>query len=177
MAIKNVQSSTADSQAIQENQRRLDDERRQNNPMSNLSEAERTEMRSFMEQVRSQAEAGTLDAASLAESAPESFKNMVEERGSDLQSEIERMATHKPPQGPPPGPPPEGVEGRPGGPESAYSDDADASVESVNVLNAMEAGIAEADGSTRNVAAKDYDTLFEEFMNELAEEDKSKKIT
>jgi hypothetical protein len=164
MAVKSVESS--DSQSIQEQQRMMEDQRR-----NEMSEADKKEFMSFMEQVRSQYESGSLDTAALAETAPESFKKAVEARGVDLETAIQNLASRKPPSGPPPAGASGGeVEGS-ADVESIYSNVADESVSSVNTLKAMEAGISEADDDSTAGKADDtdYNALLDDLLSELEE--------
>lgn len=93
------------------------------NTISQLSEEEKTEMKTFHDEVMEAINNGTFDASELAKNAPELLVKLSEETGIDLEQMIGNMAAG--PQaanGAPPPPPMMGGMGGPGG-NSELSDE------------------------------------------------------
>lgn len=68
---------------------------------NSLSETEKTELMTFMDQVRTSIESGSFDAEALAQNAPESLKKFAEQNGesvgdvlSDIEEHHDSMKTH-----------------------------------------------------------------------------------
>jgi hypothetical protein len=79
------------------------------NVVSQLSDDEKEEIRTFYEEMMKAVKNGTFDASEMAANAPEALKSFAEENGIDLETMLEDQASAPPP--PPPPPPPNDTSG------------------------------------------------------------------
>lgn len=77
--------------------------------IAGMSEEDKAEMQAFHQAMCDAVQAGTFDAAEMAQESPESLQTFAEENGIDLEEMLTRMSEGAPPPGgPPPGGPPPG---------------------------------------------------------------------